>query len=76
MAFALYLWIGLKDPIYRIANAFYEYGINRSKQQLYKDIDITASLLMPIFKHMEGYIRYENQIGVDETYHRTRERRL
>ena len=75
MAYILYLWIGLKDPVYRIANALYEYGIKLSRQQIYKNIDITASLLMPIFEYMEGYIRYENQIGIDETYHSTRERR-
>ncbi|WP_277872423.1 IS66 family transposase [Succinivibrio dextrinosolvens] len=76
MSFVLYLWIGLKDPVYRIANALYEYGVNLSKQQIYKDINITACLLMPIFKHMESYIRLEKQIGIDETYHSTRERRL
>lgn len=76
MSFVLYLWIGLKDPVYRIANALYEYGVNLSKQQIYKDIYITVCLLMPIFKHMESYIRLEKQIGIDETYHSTRERRL
>lgn len=76
MSFVLYLWIGLKDPVYRIANALYEYGVTLSKQQIYKDINITACLLMPIFKHMESYIRLEKQIGIDETYHSTRERRL
>ncbi len=59
MAHVVYLWIRLKSPLNRVATSLAEYGIRLSRQQLYKNVGITAAMLMPIFKRMEYYIKDE-----------------
>ena len=46
MAHIVYLWIRLKSPLNRVATSLAEYGIRLSRQQLYKNVGITADMLM------------------------------
>ena len=64
----------LKAPLNRISQYLLRYGIEYSRQQLYSYTNTTAALLMPVFKHMESYLREAKLIGVDETYWSCRER--
>ena len=74
MAHIVYLWIRLKSPLNRVATSLAEYGIRLSRQQLYKNVGITADMLMPIFKRMEYYIQEEVRLLLDETYYACREK--
>ena len=74
MAHIVYLWIRLKSPLNRVATSLAEYGIRLSRQQLYKNVGITADMLMPIFKRMEYYIQEEVRLLLDETYFSCREK--
>ena len=74
MAHIVYLWIRLKSPLNRVATSLAEYGICLSRQQLYKNVGITADMLMPIFKRMEYYIQEEVRLLLDETYYACREK--
>lgn len=74
MAYMLYLWIGLKSPLNRVATSLSEYGIKISRQQLYKNVGITAYMLEPVIEHLKANLRYEKQICIDETYHQCREK--
>lgn len=65
MAYMLYLWIGLKSPLNRVATSLSEYGIKISKQQLYKNVGITAYMLEPVIEHLKANLRYEKQICID-----------
>ena len=46
MAHIVYLWIRLKSPLNRVATSLAEYGIRLSRQQLYKNVGITADMLI------------------------------
>ncbi|PWM84812.1 MAG: hypothetical protein DBY31_00130 [Succinivibrio sp.] len=74
MAHIVYLWIRLKSPLNRVATSLAEYGIRLSRQQLYKNVGITADMLMPIFKRMKYYIQEEVRLLLDETYYACREK--
>ena len=74
MAHIVYLLIRLQSPLNRVANSLAEYGIRLSRQQLYKNVGITADMLMPIFKRMEYYIQEEVRLLLDETYYACREK--
>ena len=75
MSHIIYTWFRLKCPLNRISASLVEYGISLSRQQLYKNVGITAYMLMPIFKRMESHIKDEKQLCIDETYHSCREKR-
>ena len=47
----------LKSPLNRISQYLLRYNISFTRQQLYSYTDTTAALLMPIFKHMESYLK-------------------
>ena len=64
----------LKSPLNRISQYLLRYNISFTRQQLYSYTDTTAALLMPIFKHMESYLKEATFIGVDETYWSCREK--
>ena len=64
----------LKSPFNRISQYLLRYNISFTRQQLYSYTDTTAALLMPIFKHMESYLKEATFIGVDETYWSCREK--
>lgn len=74
MCLVLEQWFCLKAPLNRISQYLLRYGIEYSRQQLYSYTNTTAALLMPVFKHMESYLREAKLIGVDETYWSCRER--
>ena len=74
MARIVYLWIRLKSPLNRVATSLTEYGIRLSRQQLYKNVGITAAMLMPVFKRMEYYIKDELRLLLDETNFSCREK--
>lgn len=65
MCFVLEQWFCLKAPLTRISQYLLRYG----RQQLYSYTNTTAALLMPVFKHMESYLREAKQ-----TYWSCRER--
>lgn len=75
MSHILYIWFRLKCPLNRISASLLEYGISLSRQQLYKNVGISAYMLMPVFKHMESHLKDEKQLCIDETYHSCREKR-
>lgn len=75
MSHILYTWFRLKCPLNRISASLAEYGISLSRQKLYKNVGITAYMLMPIFEHMEYHLKDEKQLCIDETYHSCREKR-
>ena len=74
MSLILEQWLVLKSPLNRISQYLLRYDISYSRQQLYSYTDTTAALLMPIFKHMESYLKEATFIGVDETYWSCREK--
>ena len=74
MSLILEQWLVLKSPLNRISQYLLRYNISYSRQQLYSYTDTTAALLMPIFKHMESYLKEATFIGVDETYWSCREK--
>lgn len=74
MSLILEQWLVLKSPLNRISQYLLRYDISYSRQQLYSYTDTTAALLMPIFKHMESYLKEAKFIGVDETYWSCREK--
>ena len=74
MSLILEQWLVLKSPLNRISQYLLRYNIRYSRQQLYSYTDTTAALLMPIFKHMESYLKEATFIGVDETYCSCREK--
>ena len=74
MAYIVYMWIALKCPLNRVATHLYELGINVRKQQLYKYVDITSALLMPIYIQFKSHLKDEKWLCVDETYYSTREK--
>lgn len=74
MAYIVYMWIALKCPLNRVATHLYELGINVRKQQLYKYVDITSALLMPVYIQLKSHLKDEKWLCVDETYYSTREK--
>ena len=74
MSLILEQWLVLKSPLNRISQYLLRYNISFTRQQLYSYTDTTAALLMPIFKHMESYLKEATFIGVDETYWSCREK--
>ena len=74
MAYIVYMWIALKCPLNRVATHLYELGINVRKQQLYKYVDITSALLMPVYIQFKSHLKDEKWLCVDETYYSTREK--
>ena len=57
MSLILEQWLVLKSPLNRISQYLLRYNISFTRQQLYSYTDTTAALLMPIFKHMESYLK-------------------
>ena len=74
MAYIVYMWIALKCPLNRVATHLYELGIEVRKQQLYKYVDITSALLMPVYIQLKSHLKDEKWLCVDETYYSTREK--
>ena len=74
MAYIVYMWIALKCPLNRVATHLYELGVDVRKQQLYKYVDITSALLMPVYIQFKSHLKDEKWLCVDETYYSTREK--
>ena len=74
MAYIVYMWIALKCPLNRVATHLYELGVDVRKQQLYKYVDITSALLMPVYIQLKSHLKDEKWLCVDETYYSTREK--
>jgi len=74
MSYIVYMWIALKCPLSRVSTHLMELGINVRKQKLYKYVDITSAMLMPLYMQIKSHIKDERSLCVDETFFSTREK--